>query len=290
MFKLMVKTHSVTGLKYLCITKRENYEDYLGSGIYWLKHLEKYGNRITTKLLYQTEDYIDFVGKCNHYSMMYDIVYSKEWANLVPETGYNNDDGLPNVVLFWLHADKETKEEIIKRRNESIKKNHYSKLDSADVIYQVISTKVSSWWRRMSDIDKGLILNNLWEGQRKWRESLSEDDKKEIYEKSLGEWKRKATFEQLSERNRKARLNTSPESKERRKKKLQVLHATGKYNDSWEKMSQERRGSNNPAARRIEIDGNVYLCIKDACEDLRITRAIVTNRLKSKKYPAWKRL
>jgi hypothetical protein len=290
MFKLMIKTHLVTGLKYLCITKRENYEEYLGSGTYWSNHLKRYGKSITTELIYQTEDYKAFVDSCNHYSMMYDVVYSKEWANLVPETGYNNNDGLPNVVLFWIHADEETKEEIIKRRTESIKKTHYSKSDSADAIYQVITAKVSSWWRKMTDVDKDRILNNLWEGQRKWRENLSDDDKKVIYERSLGEWKRNVTFEELSEKNRKARINTSPESKERRKKKLQSLHASGKYNDSWEKMSQERQGSDNPAARKVEIDSIVYLCIKDACEDLGLTRAIVSNRLKSKKYPTWKRL
>jgi hypothetical protein len=289
-FKLMIKTHNVTGLKYLCITKREKYEEYLGSGTYWSNHLEKYGKSITTQILFQSDDYKVFVENCNYYSMLYDVVSSKEWANLVPETGYNNDDGLPNVVLFWLYADDETKQEIIHKRTESIKNNHYSKSEDADAIYQIIGAKVSSWWKNMPEDTKDKILSSLWEGQRKWRENLSDDEKKEIYERSLGQWKRNASFEELSEKNRMARLNTSPEVKERRKKKLQALHATGKYNDSWEKMSEERQGADNPAARKVEIDGVVYLCIKDVCEDLGLTRAVVSNRLKSEKYQSWKRL
>lgn len=290
MFKLMIKTHTNTGLKYLCITKRKNYKKYLGSGTYWKNHLEKHGKSMTTKLIFETDDYILFVDKCNHYSMLYDVVNSKEWANLVPETGYNNDDGLPNVVLFWMYADDETKKEIIKRRGEGIKENHFSKKEGAEVIFQIIGAKVSLWWKDMPDDKKNHILMNLWEGQKKWRETLSEEDKKIIYERSLGYWTKNATFEQLSNRNRKARLNTSPENREKRKKKIQALHATGKYNQSWEKMSQERQGANNPAAKKVEIDGKIYLCIKDACEELNITRAIVSNRLKSEKYPTWKKI
>lgn len=290
MFKLMIKTHKVTGLKYLCITKRQNYKKYLGSGTYWKNHLEKHGRDIETQLIFSTEDYRIFVDKCNHYSMLYDVVFSKEWANLVPETGYNNNDGLPNVVLFWMYADEETKREIIKKRNASIKENHYSKKETSAEIYEIIGAKVSQWWENMNDETKTRILSNLWEGHRKWRNNLSEEEKKLIYERSIGQWTRNATFEQLSERNRKARLNTSLESKERRKKKLQALHATGKYKDSWEKMSQERQGSDNPAAKKVEIEGKIYMCIKDACKDLNLTRAIVSNRLKSEKYPTWKRL
>lgn len=286
----MIKTHNITGLKYLCITKRENYEEYLGSGVYWSNHLDAHGREVSTELLFKTDDYEEFVEKCNHYSMLYDVVFSKEWANLVPETGYNNNDGLPNVVLFWLYADDETKKEIIKRRSEKIKENHYSKKDNADAIYEVIGAKISFWWKNLEDHTKDHILKSLWEGQQKWRETLSEEDRKLIYKRSLGQWHEKATFEQLSERNRKARLNTSPESKERRKKKIQMNHATGKYKHIWKKMSSERQGSDNPAAKKVEIEGKIYMCIKDACEDLNFTRAIVSNRLKSEKYPNWKKI
>jgi len=290
MFKLMIKTHKITGLKYLCITKRDDYEEYLGSGVYWKNHIKKHGESISTEVVFESDDYAAFVEKCNHYSMLYNVVDSKKWANLVPETGYNNNDGMPNVVLFWMYADEETKEEIIKRRTKSIKEGHYSKKEHSDVIYEIIGSKVSLWWKNMTDEKKGHILSNLWKGYQKWRETLSEDDKREIYERSLGEWKKNATFDQLSERNRNARLNTPPEIKERRKMKIQKNHKTGKYDHLWKKMSEDRQGANNPAAKKIEIDGKIYFSIKEACDDLSITRAVLSNRLKSEKYQSYKRL
>lgn len=32
-YKLMIKTHNVTGKKYLCITRRDDYISYKGSGL-----------------------------------------------------------------------------------------------------------------------------------------------------------------------------------------------------------------------------------------------------------------
>jgi hypothetical protein len=290
MFKLMIKTHNVSGLRYLCITKRKNYIKYLGSGTYWKNHLKKHGENISTTLLFETNDYKEFVNMCNHYSQLYNVAFSKDWANLVPETGYNNNDGLPNVVLFWLYADNETKRDIIKKRTESLKENHYSKKADSDAIYEIIGAKVSSWWKVMDDNTKNYILSCLWKGQKKWRDNLSDKEKRAIYEKSIAQWTKNATFEQLSEKNKNARLNISEESAERRKKKIQDVWATGIHNHLFEKMSQERQGSKNPAAKKVEINGKVYLCIKDACENLNLTRAVVSNRLNSEKYPNWKRL
>lgn len=290
MFKLMIKIHNDTGLKYLCITKRERYEDYLGSGKYWLNHLQKYGANITTQLLFQTENYNVFIDKCQYYSKLFSVASSSEWANLVPETGYNNNDGLPNVVLFWRSIDEEMKHEIIKRRNESIKKNHWSKSENSEAIKLAIIEKSGDWWKNMSENEKREKADALQKNCKKWRKTLSPSEKKRIWEKSLGEWYKNATFEELSKKNRKARLNMTPEAKEKRKKKLQALHATGKFDYLWEKMSQERQGGNNPSARRVKIDGKIYSCIKDACECLGVTRAVLTRKLNSEKYPTWERL
>jgi hypothetical protein len=87
---LLLKTHNDTGLKYLCrhITINEGTcYTYKGSGIVWTRHLKKHGNNVTTEIL----------AKCNtieeakvlglHYSEKWNIVESKEFANLVPEEG-----------------------------------------------------------------------------------------------------------------------------------------------------------------------------------------------------------
>jgi len=50
-YYLMVKTHNITGLKYLCQTKRKDPHKYLGSGLHWERHLNKHGKDITTEII-----------------------------------------------------------------------------------------------------------------------------------------------------------------------------------------------------------------------------------------------
>ena len=76
-YKLMIKTHNLTGLKYLCITKRANWQDYLGSGTRWNRHLKKHGNDISTELLFESDDYSTFVEVCYYYSDLFDVAKHK---------------------------------------------------------------------------------------------------------------------------------------------------------------------------------------------------------------------
>lgn len=43
MYTLYLKEHTDTGMKYLGYTAREDYDFYTGSGVYWKRHLNKYG-------------------------------------------------------------------------------------------------------------------------------------------------------------------------------------------------------------------------------------------------------
>lgn len=91
--KLMIKTHNVTGLKYLCYTTTEGstYKKYKGSGKRWKHHLKKHGDDITTECIFSTEDYDEFVSMAKMKSVEYDIVQSKGWANLREEDGTGGD-------------------------------------------------------------------------------------------------------------------------------------------------------------------------------------------------------
>ena len=86
-YKLMIKTHNLTGLKYLCVTTRENYVSYTGSGIEWKKHLKEHGRKFKTELIYESDDIISFSDTCIRISREYNIVESNEWANKVIESG-----------------------------------------------------------------------------------------------------------------------------------------------------------------------------------------------------------
>lgn len=83
----MVKTHNITGLKYLCQTKRKDPHKYLGSGVYWKKHLNQHGNKITTEIIKECVGLEVLTQWGTYYSELWDVVNSNEWANLIPESG-----------------------------------------------------------------------------------------------------------------------------------------------------------------------------------------------------------
>ena len=92
-YYLMVKTHNITGLKYLCQTRKKDPYRYLGSGIAWTTHLRKFGKTVTTEVIFQTTDkqHLNDLGR--YYSQLWRVVDAmddfgyKIWANLIPETG-----------------------------------------------------------------------------------------------------------------------------------------------------------------------------------------------------------
>ena len=91
MFFLMVKTHNKTGLKYLCQTKRKNPFKYSGSGMKWRQHLKKHGENIKTEIIgiFETKEELREAGI--HYSNLWNVSSSKEWANLKIEEGDGGD-------------------------------------------------------------------------------------------------------------------------------------------------------------------------------------------------------
>ena len=85
-YTLYVKTHNKTNLKYLGYTKQDPYR-YKGSGVYWRRHLKVHGDDVSTKVLKEcvSKDEVQQWGE--HFSELYNVVESTEWANLKPETG-----------------------------------------------------------------------------------------------------------------------------------------------------------------------------------------------------------
>jgi len=92
-FYLLVKTHNITGLKYLCKTSKKNYHTYTGSGLYWKDHLKLHGKNFTTELLRECKSNEEVKEWGQYYSNLWNIVNAKDlsgkkiWANLVPEEG-----------------------------------------------------------------------------------------------------------------------------------------------------------------------------------------------------------
>lgn len=103
MFYLYVKTHNITGRKYLGYTSKDPMK-YHGSGLRWKSHLKKHGNDVTTEILAECETKHDVRRLGEYYSDFYNVVEDENWSNLKPETG---DGGSPpGTNLGRKHTDK----------------------------------------------------------------------------------------------------------------------------------------------------------------------------------------
>jgi hypothetical protein len=84
---LYVKTHLVTGLKYLGQTAEKDPHKYPGSGKYWKNHLKKHGRLYRTEIIETCETLEEIRRWGLYYSNIWSVVQSKKWANLKEETG-----------------------------------------------------------------------------------------------------------------------------------------------------------------------------------------------------------
>lgn len=102
---LLLKEHNITGLKYLCKRTAHSFDEcikYKGSGKYWKNHITKHGNDVKTTCLFVTEDKKQFKKIAIKYSVEWNIIDSKEWANLCNEEGQGGN----TVVDSKLHSKK----------------------------------------------------------------------------------------------------------------------------------------------------------------------------------------
>ena len=92
-YYLYVKTHKITGLKYLGYTGKVDPYKYLGSGEYWTKHLIKHGKEIATEILHECQSKVEIKERGLYYSELWNIVNARDihgkkvWANLKLESG-----------------------------------------------------------------------------------------------------------------------------------------------------------------------------------------------------------
>lgn len=88
---LLLKTHKITGLKYLCYTTKSDPFSYNGSGKRWRFHLKKHGTELETEILgkFDNEEQLAELGR--YYSELWDVVKSEKFANLRIEEGDGGD-------------------------------------------------------------------------------------------------------------------------------------------------------------------------------------------------------
>lgn len=73
---LYVKTHKVTGLKYLGMTTQDPHK-YPSSGVYWSRHLKEHGDEVDTEVLHECQTNADIRELGLHYSTLWDVVNAR---------------------------------------------------------------------------------------------------------------------------------------------------------------------------------------------------------------------
>lgn len=118
---LYVKTHNKTGLKYLGKTSNKDPHNYPGSGIVWKRHLEKYGYDYTTEILLETDNIQEIKEKGIYYSLLWNVVDSDDWANLINEQG---DGGDTSNSENWKLSLERRRGTYVKEKNPFYGKTH----------------------------------------------------------------------------------------------------------------------------------------------------------------------
>lgn len=124
MIYLYVKTHNKTGLKYLGKTQQPDPHLYKGSGKYWGSHCSKHGYDYTTNILFQSESIEEIREKGIYYSNLWNIVESKEWANLTTEEGTGG-------AIVGSHTPEANAKRSYTLKGRTFSKEHRKKLSEA---------------------------------------------------------------------------------------------------------------------------------------------------------------
>jgi hypothetical protein len=132
---LYIKKHSITGLKYFGKTSQDPYK-YLGSGLYWKKHIKKHGKKFI-ETIWVSELYYDtlIVDIAVKFSIENNIVESKDWANMRIENGLDGGDTslTKNYIKYKSTLMIETKKKC-KWWNNGIKQCHCEYPPSSDYV------------------------------------------------------------------------------------------------------------------------------------------------------------
>ena len=160
-FKLYVKTHSTTGLKYLGFTAKDDPHKYPGSGFHWRKHLKCHGKKYTTDIILETDDLQMIRDQGIYYSQLWDVVKSANWANEKPESG-------PGVI----HSPEMIRKQLeTKRRNGTLNSNTPESISKANASRALLDQDVVNSKRIATRVKNGTLNSNTPESIAKAKAS-----------------------------------------------------------------------------------------------------------------------
>eukprot|EP01083_Nonionella_stella_P012785 36150_1 len=131
--KVYVKTHNITGLKYMGKSILPTYAQvhkYYGSGPVWLDECRQHGFDYSTEIIGEFNDAIECYNFCIAYSKEHDIKKSDEWANKMWE------DGLGLGSLYTRNMNEKERAEHGRKVREAKKNMAKGNMSKCVRIYQ----------------------------------------------------------------------------------------------------------------------------------------------------------
>lgn len=185
-YYLYVKT-SPSGLKYLGKTTKDPFT-YLGSGKIWKRHIKKHNlttDNIKTEIVFETTDVEKLIKKGIELSILYDVVKSKEWANLREESGDGGDTSkfidFTNPVFHNSNRSKHLNDWLNNVSDEERKKILRERIAKVDFKKRADKAKENTDWDSWRESIKNRktdysFLNKLHEQSKKPIYQLNLDD------------------------------------------------------------------------------------------------------------------
>lgn len=263
-YKLMLKIHRVTYMKYLCVTRKENYKKYTGSGIYWCQHLSKYGTNIKTILLYESDTKDEnFINKCLYFSNKWNIIDNNEFANLIIENGNSS----------WIN-EKKHHDLNHKSHMKNIMLNYYNNTPEGMNTRFRLSKKLKEYYNTPEGMNTKIrisqkIKDSFDLNKRQYYSKLQKDNwinNREKISKSISIGRKKMTIEAKNKRSENIAKSFAKSNKRK------------KFVDS---MKILRLGKNNPNAVTVYWDNLIFDTLTNFYEYLK-TQNISKNS--AKKY------
>lgn len=204
---------SPIGIKYLGKTTKNPY-NYLGSGIYWTRHIKSHNYKktdIKTTILFQSTNKDEFREMALYYSNLFNIVEDENWANLVVECGegtigFKHSPEAIEKIKKAGTGRRHTEESKLKMRNSCL-----GRPNPPEAVAKANKTKSLNPYK-LTEEHKAKLLecvkNRIWTEEQRKKLSVAMTGKKmpEEHKKRLTELSRNRMHSQESRDKRRQKL------------------------------------------------------------------------------------